>query len=91
MKSDFKSDVLKNSNRLPKTTKREMIMDIAAAERREKRGKSHNSNFVFVKSKEWRVKLLLKGKLELTTLWFLSSRSFANESVIDENFEQKIK
>ena len=55
-------------------------MDIAAAERREKRGKSHNSNFVFVKSKERRVKLLLKGKLELTTLWFLSSRSFANEN-----------
>lgn len=52
MKSDFKSDVLKNLNWFLKIIKWEMIMDIVVVERREKRGKSYNSNFVFVKSKE---------------------------------------
>ena len=67
MKSDFKSDVLKNSNRLPKTTKREMIMDIAAAEMREKRGKSHNSNFVFVRSRV-KSEAFIEGEIRVNNL-----------------------
>ena len=67
VKSDFKSDVLKTSNRLPKTTKREMIMDIAAAERREKRGKSHNSNFVFVRSRV-KSEAFIEGEIRVNNL-----------------------
>ena len=53
VKSDFKSDVLKNLNRLPKTTKRGNGYGYCRCRKeRKKRGKSHNSNFVFVKSKE---------------------------------------
>lgn len=54
VKSDFKSDVLKNSNRLPKTTKREMIMDIAAAEGEKKEEKVTTviSSLLRVKSEE---------------------------------------
>ena len=92
MKSDFKSDVLKKLEPAPKNHKKGKwlwILPLQKGEKKEEKVTTVISSLLRVKSEG--VKLLLKGKLELTTLWFLSSRSFANESVIDENFEQKIK
>lgn len=42
-------------------------MDITAAERREKRGKSHNSNFVFVKSRV-KSEAFIEGEIRVNNL-----------------------
>ena len=44
-----------------------MVMDIAAAERREKRGKSHNSNFVFAKSRV-KSEAFIEGEIRVNNL-----------------------